>query len=96
MITKDCIDSTDAGTVGPHGVSDEMKAQLKAIADDKAKVPENGDRFRLYDADQEHYYSGIIIGDYTSFEPLDDFGEPNAGCVEIRMRNKKTGCWDTV
>ena len=31
--------------------------------------------------------AGKIWGDFDGFEPLDDFGEPNAGCTEIRLRD---------
>jgi len=40
--------------------------------------------FALYDDDEVLYYKGIIVGDYDGFEPLDDFGMPNAGCTGIK------------
>lgn len=40
--------------------------------------------FSLYDDDEVLYYKGIIVGDYDGFEPLDDFGMPNAGCTGIK------------
>lgn len=53
-----------------------------------------GEKFRLYDDDGELYYAGRIVGDYDGFEPLDDFGEPNAGAVDIRYR--KGGGWGSI
>ena len=41
------------------------------------------ERFRMKDDDGIVYYKGVIYGDYEGFEPLDDFGMPNAGCVVI-------------
>lgn len=51
-----------------------------------------GEQFRMFDDDGELYYSGTIWGDYDGFEPLDDFGMPNAGCTGIQYKNDK-GEW---
>jgi|TARA_R100001530_G_scaffold110783_3_gene78010 hypothetical protein len=40
----------------------------------------------MFDDDGVLYYAGLIWGDYDGFEPLDDFGMPNAGCTEIQLR----------
>jgi len=37
----------------------------------------------MFDDDMNLYYEGKIIGDYDGFEPLDDFGMPNARCTSI-------------
>jgi hypothetical protein len=37
----------------------------------------------MKDDDGITYYEGEIYGDYDGFEPLDDFGTPNAGAVSI-------------
>ena len=50
----------------------------------------------MYDDDGGHYYNGVLIGDYDGFEPLDDFGEGNAGCTEIRLYNNKTRKFETL
>ena len=44
-------------------------------------------KFRMYDDDGELYYEGYSNDD-SSFDPLDDFGMPNAGCADIRYKNK--------
>ena len=50
-----------------------------------------GQKFRMSDDGGNIYYYGFINGeDYEGFEPLDDFGMPNAGCVSIEYRNPKT------
>lgn len=54
-----------------------------------------GERFRLYDDDGELYYSGRIVGVYDGFEPLDDFGAPNAGATEIRYQDT-SGRWELL
>ena len=46
---------------------------------------ENEAGFKMYDGDGELYYEGVISGKYSGFEPLDDFGRPNAGCVSISI-----------
>lgn len=57
--------------------------------------------FKLFDDDGELYYSGYALpldSPYieSGFEPLDDFGMPNAGCTEIKYRNEKTGKYETL
>jgi hypothetical protein len=47
-----------------------------------------GDEFKLYDDDGELYYVGRIVGDFEGFEPLDDFGTPNAGCTRIDIKGE--------
>jgi hypothetical protein len=55
--------------------------------------------FKIYDDDGELYYSGIRTGEaaeYGSqelFEPLDDFGRPNAGATEIHYWNPVSKEW---
>ena len=44
-------------------------------------------KFRLYDDDGILYYEGISCCD-SSFDPLEDWGLPNAGCTEIRYWSK--------
>jgi len=41
-------------------------------------------RFRMLDDDGEIYYEGFLVGG-DEFAPLDDFGEPNAGCTCIQI-----------
>ena len=47
-------------------------------------------RFRMLDDDGEIYYEGYLVGD-DEFAPLDDFGEPNAGCTSIQVQ--ENGAW---
>ncbi len=51
--------------------------------------------FRMYDDDGCLYYEGIT-DDFETFEPLDDYGTPNAGCTEIRYLNEETKEWETL
>ena len=41
-------------------------------------------QFRLLDDDGAVYYEGYVVGE-DEFAPLDDFGEPNAGCSCIQI-----------
>ncbi|MBO88162.1 MAG: hypothetical protein CMP14_01460 [Rickettsiales bacterium] len=79
IITKDKISSDDVGTTGPASNNSELEKSLKAG---------KGQEFKMFDDDQTLYYEGLIVGDYTGFEPLDDFGMPNAGCTAIAYKNK--------
>jgi hypothetical protein len=49
--------------------------------------------FRLYDGDGNLYYEGRMQNE--DFDPLDDFGGPNAGCTEIKTRSAG-GAWTTL
>jgi len=56
------------------------------------------EQFRLYDDDGNLYYEGVS-SDSTSeraFDPLDDFGTPNAGCTTIRYYRKDKGEWEIL
>lgn len=75
-ITKDRIDADDAvGVEGPGHLDPTIAA--------------NPTPFAMYDDDRECYYEGMLYGDFTGFEPLDDFGMPNAGCTMIKIN----GSW---
>jgi len=50
-------------------------------------------RFRMLDDDGNIYYGGRCTPD-TEFEPLWDFGMPNAGAVTIQF--KENGKWVTL
>ena len=43
-----------------------------------------GVRFRMKDDEDEVYYEGVLVGE-NQFAPLDDYGEPNAGCTYIEV-----------
>ena len=78
IITKDHLDKGEhsrVDTVGPRDADD--------------KVTSNAARFSLYDDDDICYYEGMLYDDFEGFEPLDDFGTPNAGCVKMKL----DGAW---
>ena len=64
----------EVGVCGPHGADD--------------SINKNSARFSMYDDDDNCYYEGMIYGDYEGFEPLDDFGMPNAGCTYIKINGE--------
>ena len=71
-ITRDRIDDGESkGVEGP------------AYLD--PSVTDNPVHFSLYDDDDNCYYEGMLYGDYSGFEPLDDYGMPNAGCTYIKI-----------
>ena len=93
LITKDHIAEPNAkapsnqnavGMMGPSGVTLTEQEVLN--------LPEK-EFFQMFDDDKTLYYEGYMIHDKNSegFEPLDDFGTPNAGCTYINYRNKETG-----
>lgn len=81
----------DSGRLGPRNINPDLQAQLKAG---------KGVAFKMYDDDGELYYSGRIISydgeDFEGFEPLDDFGTPNAGAVRIDYQNSLTKKWEML
>jgi hypothetical protein len=44
----------------------------------------------MFDDDNILYYEGRILGNYRGFEPLDDYGMPNAGCTKIKYRQGRS------
>ena len=66
-------------------ISDGINAVGVSNGDKNLKDTANGKDFSMYDDDDECYYIGRIYGSYEGFEPLDDFGMPNAGCTMIKI-----------
>jgi len=54
-------------------------------------------KFRMLDDDGEVYYDGLCdsCDDENALGPLDDFGEPNAGCTTIQYFVKGKG-WENL
>lgn len=86
IIDKDVIVDVNSGeepavgTMGPSDIDPEFEKQLRLTGE--------GMKFRLLDDDHIQYYEGRIVGKWEGFEPLDDFGMPNAGCTMISLRNE--------
>jgi hypothetical protein len=83
-ITKDIIGNGDDDATRGPGSCNMSKKEIVAHPD--------GQRFRMRDDDNELYYEGILVGG-NGFEPLDDFGTPNAGCTSIEFWEKKNGAY---
>jgi len=49
-----------------------------------SELRSKGTLFKLYDDDGILYYTGFVYKG-TGFEPLDDYGMPNAGCTYIEV-----------
>lgn len=80
-----------------HGVCNDCD---NATPEQIEQIKKDGftDHFKMYDDDGELYYSGYSkpLNDVDGFEPLDDFGMPNAGCTEIKYRNATSGKYETL
>lgn len=85
IITKNHIEGQEKSVVGPRDAGDNFIKHLNESM---------GETFKMFDDDGELCYVGRIIGDYDGFEPLDDFGMPNAGCTYIQY--KQDGKWETL
>lgn len=89
VIDRDVTGGDAAGTIGPRGIEPRIKERL----DNNRGVP-----FRIYDDDGELYYTGRLYTDDPDsediFKPLDNFGEPNAGCTRIDLLIN--GKWETA
>jgi hypothetical protein len=74
-ITRDRLENdpeySDRGVEGPGNLDEDLWS--------------NATRFSMYDDDGVCYYEGMLYGDFVGFEPLDDFGTPNAGCTTIKV-----------
>lgn len=86
VITKDFTDDPPSKPYiqGPSGTK-------KTISD----IVEHGEQFRMLDDDGNVYYEGFIANKGGGFEPLDDYGMPNAGCTEIQYL-QPNGEWSTL
>jgi hypothetical protein len=92
-ITYDHLDHNQTWVTGPHNISAEMTSLLREAATAgrtrRGEFPDV-EWFRIYDDDRELYYTGLRTGEAEpcgwedGFEPLTDFGTPNAGATEIR------------
>jgi len=51
-------------------------------------------KFRMYDDDDQCYYEGYC--EEEEFDPLDDYGAPNAGCAYIKYYNKEKKEWEVL
>jgi len=60
----------------------------KGVSNGYETTTSNKAHFSMYDDDDICYYEGTIYGDYDGFEPLDDFGMPNAGCTYIKINGE--------
>lgn len=87
--TQEWFDSGDfddldrTGVTGPSMLSGHLLVDL-----DQGR----GAEFRMSDDDGHIYFEGRIVGDYDGFEPLVDFGMPDAGCTTIEYQNDH-GLW---
>lgn len=54
--------------------------------------------FKMYDDDGMLYYAGLCTScdDNKAFDPLNDYGTPNAGAVRIDYFDKKTKKWEVL
>lgn len=90
LITHDYLEGPQHGCEGVWGPN-----QTPFSRDD---IKHHGRPFLLKDGDGEILYQGLFLGDASSeegFGPLDDFGEPNAGCTVIEYRNS-SGKWEQL
>jgi len=85
IITKDHLAFDDAkpgtncnaiGVIGPRD-----------CVHTEHEIKSHGLPFKMYDDDDELYYEGFLLGG-DGFEPLEDFGTPNAGCTKIEVDGK--------
>lgn len=80
---NDDVFVNEAGTIGPR---------IATNADTNRLAAGEGWHFKIYDDDGILYYTGrlVVSGNTTRddetamFGPLVDFGQPNAGAVDIR------------
>jgi len=94
-------------------VGDERKKTPIDVVGPRTCPPDEDDHkfkwteFRIYDDDGELYYEGIMNEHCEGLDPLDDFGTPNAGATELRIKVKDQECptckgtgkcdrWETV
>ncbi|MGH7239877.1 MAG: hypothetical protein ACREHG_07405 [Candidatus Saccharimonadales bacterium] len=93
-ITRDHLAGAFADIYGPWNSTDEQIEVLRH----PVKNADQLTRFRIYDDDDELYFSGYFFGDSESedgFGPLDDYGLPDAGATRIDYL-RENGEWETL
>ena len=112
LITHDAIADKDEpvgtncnarGVVGPCNADPELVARLHiARVASKNNAGTDVQFFKISDDDGEHYYTGVRTGEADErfseygFEPLDDFGTPNAGATEIAYWERDSQSWELL
>lgn len=95
----------EKGTTGPRSAPKEYLRLLLDGVRPGAEVPsmDGGgmvtvQEFKMFDDDGKLYYQGRYIGpdDDDMFGPLDDFGKPNAGAVDIQYWDAFAGQWESL
>ena len=87
IVTQGAIVGDSSGMVGQVGPAG---AKKRARFD---TVIQKGAHFRLLDAAGNLRYSGYIVGHYTGFEPLDEYGHKK-GCNSIEF--DRNGVWTAL
>jgi hypothetical protein len=92
QITYDHLDHRRDDVSGPRNADEKLLAGLAAaVKAGRAKwqPADDVEWFRMRDGDGNLYYTGVLTGQPDpcgsegGFEPLDDYGTPNAGCTSI-------------
>ena len=88
VITEDKLNDSKysrKGVCGPNGMSFTL-----------AQIAADGRKFRMLDDDGILYYEGTFLGDdsCSGFEPLEDFGTPDAGATTIQYL--VNGKWEVL
>ena len=85
-------DASATGTAGPH----------QATKEEVEQAAKHGRVFRMLDDDGIVYFHGRILtteehgtGSELDFVPLDEFGRPDSGAVEIQYM-QISGRWETL
>lgn len=85
QVNPELFEDDEIGTLGPKDITAEAQELLSE---------QSGEKFKMFDDDGEWYYTGRIVGEYDGFEPLEDFGIPNAGATNIEYM--VDGLWRTL
>jgi len=101
IITRDLISDKGekvTGLMGPRNITDATQARLN---------DGEGEKFRMLDDDSIPYYHGRYLEDDSEqedgifapgtdeFQPLDNYGAPNAGCTMVEYKDE-AGEWQTL
>jgi hypothetical protein len=81
-VNYDVFDGDEIGVIGPGDISNET---LDSLESDTINYKDQSVyRFDLFDDDNIHYFSGVLVGDEVcGDEPLIDWGTAYAGCTMI-------------
>lgn len=87
VITKDYLANAESGPGGTNSNAVGVNGP-RGHTVPLEMIKANGTRFQMFDDDDVLYYEGYGLLCESGYEPLYEFGLPNAGCTQIKWESE--------